>query len=186
MAVNLSAREFHDSRIVRLVRQALDETGLAPQRLELELTEGATMVDMARSVETLRRLKALGVQLAIDDFGTGYSSLAYLKRFPIDTLKIDRSFVRDITDNATDTAIVDTIIGLAASLGFSVIAEGVETAEQALILFEHNCRYAQGYLISRPVEATVFADLFHRLDQQPWHNLPSLRAAVTGPNAAAD
>ncbi len=175
MAVNLSPRQFHDSRIIRLVRQILDETGLPPEHLELELTEGAMMVDMTRAVETLRRLKALGVRLAIDDFGTGYSSLAYLKRFPIDTLKIDRSFVRDIASNATDTAIINTIIGLAGSLGFSVVAEGVETAEQALILMERNCRYSQGYLFSKAVTPLAFAAHFTRCEIEPWFELPGLR-----------
>ncbi len=178
MAVNLSPRQFHDSGLVRLVRQILDETGMPPDRLELELTEGAMMVDMGRAVETLRRLKGLGVRLAIDDFGTGYSSLAYLKRFPIDTLKIDRSFVRDIANNATDTAIIDTIIGLACSLGFSVVAEGVETAEQALILMERNCRYSQGYLFCKPVPPEVFAEHFRRCDHEPWSGLPGLRSVA--------
>lgn len=178
MAVNLSPREFHDTRVVRLVRQVLDDTGLPPECLELELTEGAMMVDMGRAVETLRRLKSLGVRLAIDDFGTGYSSLAYLKRFPIDTLKIDRSFVRDIAHNATDTAIIDTIIGLAGSLGFSVIAEGVETLEQALMLLERSCRYAQGFLIGQAVPPAEFAERFLRAQRTPWCDAPGLRALV--------
>ncbi|MEI6557017.1 MAG: EAL domain-containing protein [Rhodospirillaceae bacterium] len=176
IAVNLSPRQFHDSGLVRMVRQCLDDTGLPPDQLELELTEGAMMVDMSRAVETLRRLKALGVRLAIDDFGTGYSSLAYLKRFPIDTLKIDRSFIHDIANNATDTAIIDTIIGLAGSLGFTVVAEGVETAEQALILMERNCRYSQGYLFCKPVPPERFAAYLQRLDREPWSELPGLRA----------
>ena len=178
MAVNLSPRQFHDSGLVRMVRQSLDETGLPPEHLELELTEGAMMVDTGRAVETLRRLKALGVRLAIDDFGTGYSSLAYLKRFPIDTLKIDRSFVRDIANNATDTAIIDTIIGLAGSLGFSVVAEGVETVEQALILMERNCRYSQGYLFCKPAAPAVFAEHFRRCELDPWADLPGLRGVA--------
>ena len=144
------------------------------------------VVDTDRAVETLRRLKALGIRLAIDDFGTGYSSLAYLKRFPIDTLKIDRSFVRDIATSATDTAIVDTIIGLAGSLGFTVIAEGVETAAQALILMERNCRFGQGYLISRPLTPAAFADFFRRSERQPWLDLPGLRDVAAGIAAAAE
>ena len=167
IAVNLSPREFHDSRVARLVRQVLNESGLDPKHLELELTEGAMMVDMERAVETLRRLKAIGVRLAIDDFGTGYSSLAYLKRFPIDTLKIDRSFVRDVATNATDTAIIATIIGLANSLGFSVVAEGVETIEQARTLIEHKCRFAQGYLMCRPVAPDAFARYFWHCEDNP-------------------
>ena len=178
IAVNLSPRQFHDSGLVRMVRQILDDTGLPPDHLELELTEGAMMDDTGRAVETLRRLKALGVRLAIDDFGTGYSSLAYLKRFPIDTLKIDRSFVRDIACNATDTAIIDTIIGLAGSLGFSVVAEGVETVEQALILMERNCRYSQGYLFCKPVAPPEFAEHFHRCELDPWSGLPGLRGVA--------
>jgi len=172
IAVNLSPREFHDSRIVQLVRTVLDETGLPPDFLELELTEGAMIVDIDHAVDTLRRLKSIGVRLAIDDFGTGYSSLAYLKRFPIDTLKIDRSFVHEVASNATDTAIIDTIIGLASSLGFSVVAEGVETIEQALVLREHNCRYAQGYLICRPLPAATFAESIQDAARHPRQVLP--------------
>ncbi|CAK0741190.1 hypothetical protein CCP1ISM_1330001 [Azospirillaceae bacterium] len=139
--------------------QILDETGLPPSQLELELTEGAMMLDMNRAIETLTRLKEIGVRLAIDDFGTGYSSLAYLKRFPLDTLKIDRSFVHDLAVDATDVAIVDTIIGLGRNLGFTVIAEGVETVEQAAILYQRQCHCAQGYLLGRPLPAPAFGDL---------------------------
>lgn len=172
IAVNLSPREFHDANIVQLVRTVLDNTGLPPDFLELELTEGAMVVDVDHAVDTLRRLKGLGVRLAIDDFGTGYSSLAYLKRFPIDTLKIDRSFVRDVATNATDTAIIDTIIGLASSLGFSVVAEGVETIAQALVLRERNCRYAQGYLICRPLPTDAFAEHVRDAEHHPKPLLP--------------
>ena len=180
IAVNLSPRQFHDSRLVHLVRQILDDTDLPPEYLELELTEGAMMDDTGRAVETLRRFKALGVRLAIDDFGTGYSSLAYLKRFPIDTLKIDRSFVRDVARNATDTAIIDTIIGLAGSLGFTVVGEGVETAEQALVLMERNCRYSQGFLFGKPVPPDAFARHFIRCEAEPWADLPGLRSVAAG------
>jgi EAL domain-containing protein (putative c-di-GMP-specific phosphodiesterase class I) len=117
------------------------------------------MADMDRAVETLIRLKDLGVRLAIDDFGTGYSSLAYLKRFPLDTLKIDRSFVHDLTAGSTDAAIIDAIIALGHCLGFTLVAEGVETVEQATILFQRRCHCAQGYLLGRPMPAEAFADL---------------------------
>ena len=185
MAVNLSPRQFNDSHLVRLVRQILDETELPPDYLELELTEGAMMDDTGRAVEILRRLKALGVRLAIDDFGTGYSSLAYLKRFPIDTIKIDRSFIRDVARNATDTAIIDTIIGLAGSLGFTVVGEGVETAEQALVLMERNCRYSQGYLFGKPVPPDAFAEHFTRCEAEPWADLPGLAQVATGRESTA-
>jgi diguanylate cyclase (GGDEF)-like protein len=157
VSVNLSPRQFQDARLVGFVRSVVEASGIQPDRLELELTEGAMIGDIEKAVTILNGLKDIGVRLSIDDFGTGYSSLAYLKRFPIDTLKIDRSFVRDIVKSSTDPAIVGTIVNLAESLGFDTIAEGVETWEQAVILREQRCTCIQGYLISRPLPAEMFA-----------------------------
>jgi len=159
VSVNLSPRQFQDPLIVTTVAEILADTGMEPSHLELELTEGAMIGDIDRAVATLENLKGLGVRLAIDDFGTGYSSLAYLKRFPIDSLKIDRSFVRDLEQDNTDVAIVETIIGMARSLGFAVIAEGVETVSQARILVERQCFRFQGYLFSHPLPPDAFEQL---------------------------
>jgi diguanylate cyclase (GGDEF)-like protein/PAS domain S-box-containing protein len=157
MSVNLSARQFVHNDLVQSIAQALNETQLDPQYLEIELTESLVMADVERAIGVLRELKALGVQLSIDDFGTGYSSLSYLKRFPIDVLKIDRSFVNDITTNPDDAAIVATIISLAHSLRLQVIAEGVETEAQLAYLRQHDCDQMQGYFFSPPVTGETFA-----------------------------
>lgn len=159
VAVNLSARQFTQKGLVQTVADILDETGLDAACLELELTESMVMSDVDNAITILRNLKNLGVHIAIDDFGTGYSSLSYLRRFPIDVLKIDQSFVRDITLEKDDAAIVVSIISLAHSLRLSVIAEGVETAEQLAFLRSHGCDEAQGYFFSRPVGALEFEDL---------------------------
>ena len=156
VSVNLSPRQFQDARLVSFVRDVVETTGVPPERLELELTEGAMIGDIEKAVTILHGLKDIGVRLSIDDFGTGYSSLAYLKRFPINTLKIDRSFVRDIVQSATDPAIVGTIVNLADSLGFDTIAEGVETEEQAEMLRRQRCTRIQGFLISRPLDVDAF------------------------------
>ncbi|HEY0837728.1 MAG TPA: EAL domain-containing protein [Azospirillum sp.] len=156
VSVNLSPRQFQDARLVGFVRSVIESSGVPPERIELELTEGAMIGDIEKAVTILNGLKDIGVKLSIDDFGTGYSSLAYLKRFPIDTLKIDRSFVRDIVKSATDPAIVSTIVNLADSLGFATIAEGVETREQADMLRLQRCNHIQGYLISRPLPIDAF------------------------------
>lgn len=153
VAVNLSPRQFYDRDLVGAVRAALDDTGIAPHLLELELTESMMMNDVEHAAGILRRLKALGVHLSIDDFGTGYSSLAYLKRFPIDVLKIDQSFVRDISVDPNDAAIVQSIISLAHSLRLKVVAEGVETEAELEFLRRHGCDFMQGYYFGRPVEA---------------------------------
>ncbi|PGH55831.1 GGDEF domain-containing protein [Azospirillum palustre] len=156
VSVNLSPRQFQDARLVGFVRSVVESAGIPADRLELELTEGAMIGDIEKAVTILNGLKDIGVRLSIDDFGTGYSSLAYLKRFPIDTLKIDRSFVRDIVKSTTDPAIVGTIVNLAESLGFDTIAEGVETQEQADMLRQQRCTRIQGYLISRPLPIDQF------------------------------
>lgn len=154
VAVNVSVRQFHQADLLNTVRTALNETGLPPHCLELELTESTLMKDPESTVDTLRELKALGVRLSIDDFGTGYSSLSYLKRFPIDSVKIDQSFVRDITVSPDDAAIAGAVIAMAHSMALKVVAEGVETLEQLEFLKSINCDEMQGYFISRPVDAT--------------------------------
>ncbi|HJV88390.1 MAG TPA: EAL domain-containing protein [Noviherbaspirillum sp.] len=159
VAVNLSARQFAERDLVQTIAAVLEETGLEPQYLDIELTESLVMTDVEFTTSVLRELKALGVHLSIDDFGTGYSSLSYLKRFPIDMLKIDRSFVRDITLDADDAAIVQSIISLAHGLRLKVIAEGVETEEQLEHLWLHGCDQMQGYYFSRPLAADAFETL---------------------------
>jgi len=161
VAVNLSSRQFREPGLAELVRATLDETGLPPFCLELELTESLVMDDVELAIATMHELKAMGVQLAIDDFGTGYSSLAYLQRFPIDVLKIDRSFVRDIETDAGSAAMVSAIVSLSHDLGMRVIAEGVETAPQRDFLRERGCDEIQGYLFSRPLPAAGFERLLH-------------------------
>jgi len=153
VAVNLSARQFHQRDLDSVIARIIDESGIDPTLLELELTESAVMREPEEAARTLRNLEAMGVRLAIDDFGTGYSSLAYLKRFPIESLKIDRSFVRDVTSNSEDAAIVRAIIQLAHSLGLRVVAEGVENGEQLEFLREHSCDEVQGFLFSAPLPA---------------------------------
>lgn len=152
MSVNLSALQFRRAGLIETVAGALARSGLPPHLLELELTESILLQDVENTLDTVRQLKALGVRLAIDDFGTGYSSLSYLKRFAVDRLKIDQSFVRDIGTDPDDAAIVSAIIQLARSLRLGIIAEGVETAEQLAFLHEAGCREVQGYLFSRPLE----------------------------------
>jgi len=151
IAVNLSACQFRQTMLRQQVRRILDNTGVAPEWLELELTESVIMDDIQTSSTILRELKSMGVGISMDDFGTGYSSLSLLKRLPLDTLKIDRSFVRDITTDADDAAIVDAVISLAHSLRLRVIAEGVETGEQLDFLNSRGCDEVQGYLFSRPL-----------------------------------
>ena len=137
-------------------------TGLEARFLELELTESMMMQDVEQAIATMGKLKALGLQLSIDDFGTGYSSLAHLRHFPIDVLKIDKSFVSDIMYSADDAAIVQAIIALAHSLRLKVIAEGVETAQQLAFLRQHGCDQMQGYLFSRPLAAPAFEQLLRQ------------------------
>jgi diguanylate cyclase (GGDEF)-like protein/PAS domain S-box-containing protein len=162
VAVNLSARQFSATDLVPGIEQVLLDTGLDPSCLELELTESLFMSDVTPAVELLHRMKRLGVKLSIDDFGTGYSSFSYLSRFPIDVLKIDRSFVNDITHDANDAAIVASIIALAHNLRLSVIAEGVETAEQLDYLRHQGCDEMQGYYFSRPLPAREFEQLLRQ------------------------
>ena len=157
VAVNISARQCRFNSLTKLVQRVLADTGLDACHLELEITESLLMDNPEESANTLRDLNQLGIQLAIDDFGTGYSSLSYLKRFPIHTLKIDQSFVRDITTDPDDAAIVKAVIAMARSLKLRVVAEGVETAEQLEFLRAHDCEGMQGYYFSKPMPTEQFA-----------------------------
>ena len=168
VAVNLSARQFHQQNLVQLVGQILAETGCDAAQLELEITESVVMADPAGATATLQELSDMGVSLSIDDFGTGHSSLSYLKRFPIHALKIDRSFVRDLTTDADDAAIVCAVIALAHTMQLKVIAEGVETEEQLAFLREHRCDQFQGYFYSPPVSAERLRNAIEqRIDAGP-------------------
>ncbi|MGC3986280.1 MAG: EAL domain-containing protein [Pseudorhodoferax sp.] len=162
MAVNVSARQFHHPDFVGQVLDALHSADADPARLKLELTESVVARDLDAIVNKMGALKALGVRFSLDDFGTGYSSLSYLKRLPLDQLKIDQSFVRDLLADPNDAAIVRTVIALGASLGLSVVAEGVETAEQRAVLLAAGCHIYQGYLFARPLEAEALRALAER------------------------
>jgi diguanylate cyclase (GGDEF)-like protein/PAS domain S-box-containing protein len=151
VAVNLSPRQFRDRDLARSVALILERTGLAPRHLELEVTESSVMKDPEVAIRTLHELKAMGIHLSVDDFGTGYSSLAYLKRFPIEALKVDQSFVRDIISDADDAAIASAIIAMGHSLRLTLVAEGVETADQLAFLRERECHKVQGFLFARPM-----------------------------------
>jgi diguanylate cyclase (GGDEF)-like protein/PAS domain S-box-containing protein len=157
IAVNLSARQFVDDALISDIGDALAAAGLPPDGLELEITESMVMQNPERAVMTLARLRELGISVSIDDFGTGYSSLGYLKRFPIDNVKIDRSFIKDLPHDMDDAAITRAVIAMAQSLRIRVIAEGVETREQLEFLRTHECNECQGYYLSRPLPAAEFA-----------------------------
>jgi EAL domain-containing protein (putative c-di-GMP-specific phosphodiesterase class I) len=159
MMVNLSAHQIDEERLRQLVVRALWDSELAPSELELEVTESALMRDEQIATRTLRALKQIGVRISLDDFGTGFSSLTYLKRFPVDTLKIDRSFVRDLVYDPDDAAIVAAILSIAHQLGLNVVAEGVETEEQRHFLTERTCPMLQGFLLSPPLPADAFGEL---------------------------
>jgi EAL domain-containing protein (putative c-di-GMP-specific phosphodiesterase class I) len=153
VAVNASGRQFRRGLLLEQVRAALDRSGADPRRIQVEITEHTLVEDVASNVRTLAALRELGVQIAIDDFGTGLSSLAYLKRLPIDKLKIDRSFVRDLPAATEDAAIVAAILSMARALGLQVVAEGIETAPQHDLLQGLGADHGQGFLFSRPVPA---------------------------------
>jgi diguanylate cyclase (GGDEF)-like protein/PAS domain S-box-containing protein len=180
MAVNLSARQFTQPDLVAQVALVLDETGLPPACLELELTESVFMNDVTQAVGLLHDLKALGVTLSIDDFGTGYSSLSYLRSFPIDVLKIDRSFVNDIATDEDDEAIVVSIIALAHNLKLRVVAEGVESREQLEYLRRHDCDQIQGYYFSRPVAPLQFEQMLRENKHLGWAELAPLAWVEAG------
>jgi len=178
MAVNISAKQFAEAELVSQISHVLRETGLAPENLRLELTESVTMRDEEGTTRILSELRKLGVRLCIDDFGTGFSSLSYLRRFALDILKIDRSFVSDMLINSETMEIVKTILSLGSNLGMQVIAEGVETAEQASQLRSLGCEFAQGYFFSRPLDAAAVGQTLlacqtnsYRLPQEPFRQL---------------
>ena len=168
ISVNLSGKQCRKATVVDNIEEILYSTGLDARSLKIEITETVVMEDMLATTEILDRLKAIGVNISIDDFGTGYSSLSYLHRFPFDFLKIDRSFVIAMTTERESRAIVNTIIALAAGLGRSVIAEGVETAEQQRLLSELGCRFGQGYLFSKPVDSNSAAELLEIGSSWEW------------------
>lgn len=155
LAVNLSMRQFLDHQLVHTISTTIIQSGIAPHQLELELTESMVAEHVSEAILTMQRLRDLGVNLAIDDFGTGYSSLAYLKQFPLTTLKIDRSFIHDLTIDSNDTAIVDAIIAMGEGLHLTVVAEGVETEAQLNYLRSSGCHIAQGYLLAPPMDANA-------------------------------
>ena len=162
VAVNLSIVQFRQDSLYESICNALRETKLDPAMLELEMTESVAMEDSERTIRVLDQLSALGVQLSIDDFGTGYSSLTYLKRFKIDKLKIDQSFIRDMEHYPEDAAIIIAIIRMAKGLAFKTIAEGVETEPQLEFLRLNHCDQIQGYLFSKPVPAKDFEQLLNK------------------------
>ena len=159
MAVNLSARQFGDDHLLTDVGSVLESTGIDPEALELEITESMLMHNVRKASEVLTAFKKLGIRLSVDDFGTGYSSLSNLKRFPVDTIKVDRSFVRDLPDDEEDKAIADAIITMGKSLGMTIVAEGVETQAQASFLREHGCDEIQGFFYSKAISATAVVEL---------------------------
>ena len=151
LAINVSARQFHQPDFVDLVAERVARSGIQPEKLKLELTESVVLTHVDEVVERMQKLKALGVSFSLDDFGTGFSSLSYLNRLPLDQVKIDQSFIRDIPHNRNGAAIVRAILAMSRSLGLDVIAEGVETEEQRAYLVENGCGNYQGYLFGRPV-----------------------------------
>jgi predicted signal transduction protein with EAL and GGDEF domain len=159
VAVNVSAIQFRRGDLQDLVRTVLHESGISPARLELEITEGVLIENVARAASMLKALKMLGISIALDDFGTGYSSLSYLQTFPLDRIKIDRSFITSLGRTDRSLAIVRAVIGLAHGLGLPVIAEGVETNEQLATLVHEGCDEMQGYLIGRPRPIAIYADI---------------------------
>lgn len=157
MAVNLSARQFADESLLKDIASALGKSGMDPALLELEITESMAMRNIDSAIRMLKAMKQMGVRIALDDFGTGYSSLSQIKRFPIDTLKVDRSFIHDLENNPEDRAITEAIIAMGRTLSLTIVAEGVETRAQENFLRQHACDESQGYLFSRPTSATQFS-----------------------------
>jgi len=172
IAVNFTARQLKDEAMVEKVLHALAITGLPAHTLDLELTESSLMDNSDLSIGKMNELRSSGVNISIDDFGTGFSSLSYLKRFPLNALKIDRSFISDIPGDEDDVAITNAIIALANTLKIEVIAEGVETRDQLNYLRENNCRLAQGNFLSVPLPARKMEDFLYSLEKPMHLNLP--------------
>jgi diguanylate cyclase (GGDEF)-like protein/PAS domain S-box-containing protein len=183
LSVNVSARQFQSPDLVETVAEVLERTGFNPTHLKLELTESLMMHDVGRTIQRLDELKQLSIQLAIDDFGTGYSSLAYLRRFPISVLKIDRTFVNRLGTDPQDDAIVRSIVTLSSDLGMQVVAEGIETADQLATLRELRCDYGQGYLFSRPLPSEQAEEVVTPEAGVPWpapiRPLPAPRGEIS-------
>jgi EAL domain-containing protein (putative c-di-GMP-specific phosphodiesterase class I) len=166
MSVNVSRKQLVSGDLIQNVQRILRETSVKPQNLKLEITESSVMADVKASLEVLKRLQSLGVQLHIDDFGTGYSSLSCLQSFPLNGLKIDRGFVNEITVKPDQAAILKAIVSLAHSLNLPLVSEGVETAEQSTLLQSMGCDYAQGYLFSKPMDSTAATQFVARCAQK--------------------
>ncbi len=156
VAVNFSSRQFHKGRLVRRITRALGQSGAQPEMLEMEITEGLLLQNDNSIVSLLSELRKMGIRLTIDDFGTGYSSLSYLKRFPIDILKIDKSFIRNVTTDIDDSVLIQAIVAMATGLGMEVVAEGVETREQLAVIRQHDCGMVQGYYWGKPLPKTEY------------------------------
>ena len=159
--MNVSAHQFKQNNFIPLVEEVIQDTGIDPNQLELELTESILIDDLGHTLDALSKLRDMGVRVAIDDFGTGYSSLNYLKQFPVDTLKIDQSFIHNLPNNADDAQITRTIISMAHNLGLGVIAEGVETKEQLEFLQQTQCEEVQGFFFSKPVPSKSLLDMIN-------------------------
>jgi EAL domain-containing protein (putative c-di-GMP-specific phosphodiesterase class I) len=178
IAVNISPRQFMDENLLSDIDDALQLTGLPPQRLQLEITESMVMQNVSRAIKVLDAIRMRGIRIAIDDFGTGYSSMSLMKQFPIDTIKIDKSFVKELATSSEDRAIATAIIDMGRALGMTVVAEGVETEAQDHFLRDQYCDELQGYLFSRPVSAGEIARLLKE------HPAPPLQPGVADLNAA--
>ncbi len=186
MAVNLSPRQFSDENLLQDIDDALAASGMPPELLQLEITESMVMHNVGRAIELLDVIRSRGVRLAIDDFGIGYSSMSLMKKFPVDTIKIDRSFVQDLPHDAEDRAIAQAIVSMGKALGLTVVAEGVETSEQAAFLREHGCDEMQGYLFSKPVAAERIPEILRstRVFPPPLQSLELIaRSAARGREA---
>jgi EAL domain-containing protein (putative c-di-GMP-specific phosphodiesterase class I) len=176
IAVNLTERQFTDEHLVRDISSALDAAGMDASLLEIELHESSLIQNIEKTLHILRRLKAMGVRIAIDDFGTGYSSLATLQQFPLDTIKIDRSYIRDLAIQDDDSQLTQAIIAMGKSLSLTVVAQGVETKEQADFLRAHACDEIQGFYFNKPMSAQQFTALLQA--QKPDATLFGSRAAI--------
>jgi len=181
MAINVSPRQFSDENLLQDINDALSSSGMDPALLQVEITESMVMLNVERAIQLLDAIRSQGVRLAIDDFGTGYSSMSVMKRFPIDTIKIDRSFVRELPENTEDRAIAQAIIGMGKALGLTIVAEGVETNEQQEFLRELACDEIQGFLFSKPVVADRIAELLRLQDfaaptLQPEPQIPGMES----------